>query len=132
MTMIESLIKILLSILSIRFCIRPHQLNVYDQSNSQARRIEWNTLKVRWGPDPLAMNNETFVRQARTIQQAEQENYENLPNILGDSCVGQATVRHRYWKERDLSGIQMAMSEDRNNQRKSSFVFSSVSSICCR
>lgn len=90
------------------------------------------------------MNNETFAGKERIIQQTEQENYENPPNILGDSCGGQTTVEHRYWKERDsgailifdkqgtISGIQMAVNEDRHNQRKSSFIFSSVSSICCR
>jgi hypothetical protein len=71
---------------------------------SAPRKVEWNTLKLRWGTDPLVSNDETFVRQPRTIQQAMQENYEKLPNGLGDQCVGNASRVFEHCFHRDLKG----------------------------
>ncbi|CAF1085166.1 unnamed protein product [Adineta steineri] len=84
------------------------------------RVVEWNTLKVKWGPDPLVTNDDAFVRQPRTVQQALQEQYKRLPNGLGDQCIGKTTVGYHYWKNNDtavillfdrqgtIAGIQMA------------------------
>ncbi|CAF0984312.1 unnamed protein product [Adineta steineri] len=89
-------------------------------STNVKRVVEWNTLKVKWGPDPLVTNNDVFVRQPRTVQQALQEQYKKLPNGLGDQCIGKTTVGYRYWKNNDtavillfdrqgtIAGIQMA------------------------
>ena len=58
-----------------------------------ARKVEWNTLKVKWGPDPLLSNDDVYIRQPRTVQQALQEQYEKLPNGLGDRCIGKESRR---------------------------------------
>lgn len=120
------MIKILLSIVSIGLVTCSNERNANAQTNSQARKVEWNTLKARWGPDPLTTDGESFVRQPRTVQQAQQERYEKLPTASGDSCVGKTTVGHRYWKQQDsgailiydkqgtISGIQLAVSRTRS------------------
>lgn len=57
-------------------------------STNIARKIEWTTLKVRWGPDPLISNDEVYIRQPRTTQQALQESYKPLNNPRDDQCIG--------------------------------------------
>jgi hypothetical protein len=59
---------------------------------SVKRTVEWNTLKVKWGPDPLVSDDDVFVRQPRTVQQALQEQYQKLPNGLGDQCIGKSNT----------------------------------------
>ena len=132
-------------------CIASIVLHSAALNSSQPRLIEWNTLKVRWGPDPLVTSGDSFVRQPRTIRQALQEQYEKLPIAHKNRCVGKIihlvaeldpqsqswlslslgryTVGYRYWKPNDtaviliydkkgtISGIQRAVSFDRNNLR---------------
>ncbi|CAF3577830.1 unnamed protein product, partial [Rotaria sp. Silwood1] len=74
-------------------------------SDGIKRKIEWNTLKIRWGPDPLVSNDEVYVRQPRTVQQALQEQYKQLPNALGEQCAGKTTIGYRYWKGNDTGAI---------------------------
>ena len=69
-------------------CIASIVLHSSALSNSQPRRVEWNTLKVRWGPDPLVTNGDSFVRQPRTVEQALQEQYKKLPTVNKNRCVG--------------------------------------------
>ncbi|CAF3990789.1 unnamed protein product, partial [Rotaria sordida] len=77
-------------------------LSISDRAN---RKIEWNTLKLRWGPDPLVSNDEVYIRQPRTVQQALQEQYEQLPDILEKQCIGETTIGYRYWKDNDTAAI---------------------------
>jgi hypothetical protein len=49
-------------------------------------------LKLKWGPDPLLSNDNAYIRQPRTVQQALQEQYEKLPGGLGDQCVDKYQV----------------------------------------
>lgn len=107
---------------------------------SDKRPIEWNTLKLKWGPDPLVSNNGSFNRQPRTVQQALQEQYEPLPNGLGNQCMGK-TLGHRYWKGKDpgaiiifdkqgtIAGLQMAVSIPASLSYTVSFLFNEVSSV---
>lgn len=78
-------------------------------------------MKLKWGPDPLISNNGSFNRQPRTVQQALQEQYEPLPNGLGNQCMSK-TLGYRYWKDNDpgaivifdkqgtIAGLQMVVS----------------------
>ncbi|UJR19483.1 hypothetical protein I4U23_022612 [Adineta vaga] len=97
------------------------------------RKVEWNTLKIIHGLDPLVSNDKVFIRQPRTVQQALQEEYEKLPNGLGDQCLSKTTVGYRYWKGNDtgailiydkqgtIAGIQIAFPRSKTNPKFYSF-----------
>ncbi|CAF2738007.1 unnamed protein product [Rotaria sp. Silwood2] len=57
-------------------------------SDRVKRKLEWNTLKIRWGPDPLVSNDEVYIKQPRTVQQVLQEQYKHLPDALEKQCIG--------------------------------------------
>ncbi|CAF0866076.1 unnamed protein product [Rotaria sordida] len=95
--MIQSILVLLLI-----FIANVQLLSISDRAN---RKIEWNTLKLRWGPDPLVSNDEVYIRQPRTVQQALQEQYEQLPDTLEKQCIGETTIGYRYWKGNDTAAI---------------------------
>ncbi len=69
-------------------------------SGSDQRTIEWSTLKLKWGPDPLISNDDSFTRQPRTVQQALQEQYEKLPDGLENQCIGKHQTGHTHLTEK--------------------------------
>ncbi|CAF2792253.1 unnamed protein product [Rotaria sp. Silwood2] len=89
-------------VLMLAFVTNVQSLSV---SDGIKRKIEWDTLKIRWGPDPSVSNDEVYVRQPRTVQQALQEQYKPLPDTLGEQCVGKTTIGYRYWKGNDTGAI---------------------------
>ncbi|CAF4027657.1 unnamed protein product [Rotaria sp. Silwood2] len=74
-------------------------------SDRVKRKLEWNTLKIRWGPDPLVSNDEVYIKQPRTVQQVLQEQYKHLPDALEKQCIGKTTIGYRYWKGNDTGAI---------------------------